>query len=379
MKIEVLKKERLQNSRNDKSLGIQTYGVNNDLPQQIRTLVRGSVSGVEGLETYSKFINGQGFNEATLYAYRVNNRGLSMDKLLRKISGDYAMFGGFALQFNYNALYEIDSINYVPFEHVRLGAVDENGNVAKVALHWDWGREFANIRRWKKEDIDYIDLFNPNPVLIQTQIQEAGGIERYKGQVLYYSKDGELTYPMPIYAAALNDMSTEAGLSVIDNRNVRNRFMSGGVMVQIKRDNENTQDKEAEDEVTGQLLQLQGDENACKIGLLTVASKEDVPVFLPLQTTNYDKDYTVTQQSVKDRIGRAFQQPPILRAENVSTGFDTDAMNSAYLYYNSMTETERFDIERVFEEIFKYWRDKEAFSDFSISPKQWDKVANLKN
>ena len=86
-----------------------------------------------------------------------------------------------------------------------------------------------------------------------------------------------------------------------------------------------------------------------------VESKDEIPQFVEFKTQNYDKEYTESRASVKDNIGRSFNQPPILRAENVNTGFSTTEMLSAYNYYNSVTTTDRFVLSRCFDEILKHW------------------------
>ena len=69
-------------------------------------------------------------------------------------------------------------------------ALDEEGNFTKIALHPDWGRRNLLSRRWRREDIDFIDLYNPDPEVIEQQVTAAGGWENYKGQIFYYSNEG---------------------------------------------------------------------------------------------------------------------------------------------------------------------------------------------
>lgn len=378
MKLDFVKKDQLLEIKNDKTLGIQTYGINNDFPQQILMLISSSVSAGQGIDNYSKFINGQGFNDINLWKQIVNRKGQTMDFILRMISEDYAIFGGFCLHFNYNMIYQICEINYVPFEDVRLGSINENGYCDKIKIHWDWTKQFRNLRKWDKKDIVSIDIYNPNPVMIKTQIEQAGGIEKWRGQVLYFTMNGNLEYPICNYVSSLVDMSTEQGLSTIDYRNVRNRFLSGGLLVNKKHGNDNTQENKDKDNYNSEenelefaLKSLQTDDNACKIASITVENNDDVPSWIPMQSNNYDKDYTVTKQSVKERIRTSFKQPPLLFSENVSTGFSTDDMQEAYKFYNNKTLQERYDIERVFIEVFTHWYEENNFMNFSITPLSW--------
>ena len=375
MRVSALKKDSPLYVSNDKYIyGVQTYGINNSFPQDVKLIVANSVTGGECVDIYGRFISGQGFlNEATA-KLQINKRQ-TMNELLKECSKDVAMFGGIGLHFNYNANYKITSINIIPFEHIRFKALDDNNKFDKVCIHWDWARQFRALRQWKKEDIVEIDLFNPDPVVIQEQVDNAGGWQNYKGQVYYFSNNGYKTYPMPIYQAALTDMNTEEGLMVIDNRNARNRFMIGGAFIEINNENNNTEsDEEFESKETDTekvLFDMQGDEESCKIIYMQVPNAESVPKFIPFESKNYAEDYDITNKNVSDRIGRSFMQPPILRAENVGANFGADLMMNAYKYYNNITTEERMTISRIFTEIFKYWKDENIVNDFSINPLAW--------
>lgn len=352
MKVTVLKKRKRYDSRNDKSLGIQTYGEKNDYPQQIKMVVDASGTGKSCVNVYSKFISGRGFYDKDFYKKVVNKKGQTNDYILSQISKDYALYGGFAIHVNYNANCQIVELQHIPFEHVRFSALDENGEFDKVAIHPDWGRQYLNLRKWKKEDIVFIDLFNPVKDEIEYQVLESEGWNNYKGQVYYYSNEGKKVYPIPIYDSVITDMNTQEGISNVLNRNARNNFFTSGMLI----DYMNVDDTEQqENETEKSLIEFQGDEEACKIIYTQVQSKEEKPDFLSFKGENFDKEFDSTKDYIKDSIGEAFNQPPILRAEDVGANFGADLMKNAYNFYNSVTENERLVIERVYEELFKYW------------------------
>ena len=364
MKIGKLKKEKCYDSRNDKTLGIQTFGEKNDYPQQVMEIVGASGTGSSCIDVFSKFIAGQGFNDSDFFNLVINRQGQTNDILLGLTAYDFAMFNGFALHVNYNANYKITQIHFVPFETVRLGALNDKGTYDTVSLHWDWGRRMTQLRKWNKDDIIVVDLFNPDPQVIEAQVTKAGGWSAYKGQVYYYSGNRANNYPLPKYDAELTDMSTEEGVSNISYRNARNNFLISGMLVDILNPDES---EEQENETEKSLLEFQGDDEAAKLMYVSVGSKEEVPQVVDFSPKNYDKEFTVTREKVKDDIGRSFNQPPILRAEDVGSNFGADALRNAYDYYNSVTEVERLQIERVFTHVFKYWNGTQ-FDDFSIVP-----------
>lgn len=346
MKASVLKTGgKRSESRNDKSLGIQTYGENNDYPQRCKELVNASGTARSCLKIYAKFIAGCGFTDTTFYNTQVNRQGHTNDYLLSQIARDYADYGGFALHVNYNGLCKIVEIQHVPFETIRFEKLDDYGEFYRVAVHPDWGRRNQALRRFKKEDICHFYLFDPDPCTIQLQVEEAGGWDSYTGQIYYYSDTGERTYPTPIYDSVLTDMSTEEGIANVKNRNARNNFLPAGMLIDKRNRSENS---EQQNNLERTLLEFQTDENACKLVLVEVDSEEEIPEFRTFDSNTYDKEFDYSEKSVQQNIGRAFNQPPILRAEDVGGNFGAELITNAYDYYNAITETERLVIEQVF-------------------------------
>lgn len=373
MKIGALKKEKPYESKADDSLKIQTFGEGNRFPQEVLWITQGSGTGSSCIDVYSNFIAGQGFRDKAFFGLTINRKNETSDSLLFNVATDYATFNGFCLHVNYNANFKVCEINWVPFENARIGAVTASGSFDKVALHWDWAKQFTKLKKWSKDDIHILDVFNPDPVVIQSQVAVAGGWDNYKGQVYYFAGGRAGKYPLPKYFATLTDMSTEQGISNLSYRNARNNFFPGGMLIDIINTNEST-DQEKENEAD--IIAFQGDEEACKIMYTSVKSKDEIPTFIPFESKNLDKEFTVTDEATRSRIGRAFNQPPILRAEDVGSNFGADSLLNAYNYYNSVTCKNRIAIERVFTEIFKHWGAFE-YSDFSIEPLSYAKGDSL--
>jgi hypothetical protein len=111
---------------------------------------------------------------------------------------------------------------------------------------------------------------------------------------------------------------------------------------------------------------MQGDENACKLWVVDIDSDEEVPELIPFQARSLDKEYTYTEESVQENIGRMFMIPPILRGVDIGAGFGATLMTEAYNFMNSVTQTERDSIKSAFMDIFKYYPIE--FSDVTIKP-----------
>lgn len=368
MKVSTLKITRQRDSVNNRSLNIQTYGDGNDLPQRIMEIVGASNTGHSCYDNYWKFIRGRGFRNSDFAGARINGYGDTADGLLLAVARDYAMFGGFAIHVNYDANFRISSVCHVPFEWLRFEALDNEYRFSRLAMHPDWGMRYIKLRRFSKDDIEYFRFFNPDPDVVAREVQEAGGWNGYKGQILYWSSAGDKVYPMPLFAAALTDMSSEEGLSNVTYRNVRCNFLPAGMVI----DRNNGINSDEQEEMTRkELSEFQGDSNAGKLFYINLRNGEEAPEFKAFDSRSTDKDFEKAEAKTPDIIGAAFVQPPILRAKDVGASFGADLMRNAYDFYNAQTETERQVVEAVFSRIFSLWHDGlvNADGDYGILPK----------
>lgn len=372
MKLESLKSEKQLRSRNDRIYHIQSYGLNNDYPQKLMEVVGSSITGGACVEQYARFLFGRGFRQRDFYSAPVNAKGDTADDVLAFIARDLAEFGGFALHVNYNALYEVTEVSPVPFEWLRLEELDDDYGCNRIAMHKDWGRRYQNLRRFRASDIEWFDFFDPDPETIREEVEKAGGWDAWKGQIYYYSRRGDKSYPLPIYDSAMTDMSAEEGLSNVCYRNIRNNYLPAGIF--IDHNNRANSEQQAE-ERKKELREFQGDTNAGRMLYVNLDEGDLEPEFKPFESNNTDKKYSQSDDKVPDRIGAAFCQPPILRAKDVGSNFGATAMKEAYDYYNSQTETERLTLERVMGDVFQHMSGIGRMNpdgDYSILPKVYD-------
>lgn len=376
MRAERLKAEKPIDSSVNRGLKIQTYGEQNDYPQRVDEIVEASETGSPCVRLYSKFIIGRGFSQERFFKSVVDSKGNTVDTLLQSIADDLAKFGGFAIHVNYNALYEITSASYVPFEWLRFEELDEDYRFNRLAMHQDWGRRNTKLRPFRVKDIELFHFFNPDPEIIAKEVEEAGGWNGYKGQILYYSNRGDRVYPTPIYNAALTDMSSEEGLANITLRNVRYNFLTAGMVVDY---DQSTNSDDQEQRTKDELKAFQGDTNAGLLMYVNIKNGDKAPDFVPFKGENYDKAFENADKKIPDNIGRAFNQPPILRAVDVGANFGADLMRNAYDFYNAVTESERMVVEQVFRRIFDHWHDKgiNPEREYEILPKVYRINATL--
>lgn len=371
MKASTLNTEQRIESVNNQNYGIQTYGTQNDYPQRLAEIVSASATGNKCVKIYKKFIVGRGFACPAFNNCLINSKGHTVSALLQSVAEDLAQYGGFAIHINYNALYEIVSVCHIPFEWLRFENLDDNFKFDKLKMHPDWGKRYSRLRKFDAKDIETFGFFNPDPEQIQREVDAAGGWYGYKGQILYYSSNGDKVYPTPIYEAVVTDMSVEEGLSNIAYRNARHNFLPAGMLLDY--DN-SCNSEEQEEEVKAELEKFQGDTAAGQIMYIQVENQEKAPEFVPFQGKNYDKEFSNAEEKTPQRIGGAFLQPPILRAEDVGASFGAELMQNAYNFYNTITEDERNVISEQFKKIFDLWHNKAvtAECDYYILPKVYE-------
>lgn len=390
MRVRDLKKKssRRLDANYSYALDIQTYGDDNLYPQTLRDIISASSTGSECSDRFADFIEGNGFTNELFSGYVVNRKGQTADDIHALVCKDVSLYNGMALHVNYNVYGEIVELHHIPFENCRLLEEDHNGYVAKIAVHPDWtGKKTHKGKaiRVTKENIDYIDVFNPVKEVVLAQIESAGGIEYYKGQVLWVSMAGNNIYPIGKGDRVVTEMSTDEGLANVKYRNVRNNFLPSGMVITKKgthttfdENGKEVEDASGNDSFSDMLVQLQGDTNSNKLLDVTLESDEEKPEFVPIVTQNYDKEFTVTDASVVERIYSAYGQEPWYCIRIGKVGFSGDILEDAFEYYNSIVSKQQRLIERTFERLFRYWYEvANPSNDYSVKPLKYVRNANV--
>jgi len=356
------------------SKGIKGYGTNNDYPQKVLEIVNSSGTGKTCMDIYVKFVEGAGFLDEILSNTVLNSRKERADSLLRKFAKDLKNFNGFACLVKYDGLgLPIEYFN-IPFEHCRL-QIESNGTyTGRIAVHPDW----TNItgRTFRMADVKFFNRFDPIKVI--DEMTEAGGPGAYLGQIFYFTADGDLEYPISPFDPIVTDMLTEESVSTVKHRNAKFNFLPAGILVRkgikprtldngsIDPNDPYNQEQQASSDW---IAKAQGDMNVSKIWVVDVDADEEVPVLIPFDAKNYDKEFDYTEKSVQQNIGAMFIIPPILRGIDVGTGFGSLLVGEAYQFMASVTNNERRMLETAFRDLLEYYMIK--FTDFTISPLQY--------
>jgi hypothetical protein len=345
--------------RPNQTFGILNYDIDNAYPQRMLELVSQSPTAKDCWNKRAKFIAGKGFEDAALAKQTINNKGLTLAKLLKAIATDKALFCGFGIHINYNANFKISSVNYVKFEDIRLGDTDNPETINKLAIYNDWGRKtWKNIMRSR---ITFLDRYSPDEKVIKHQVKEAGGWDKYKGQLLYFNPEVD-DYPLIEADSVWEDFETEAGIKIFNNREVKTGFLPSTMLFMQSRreDADNNTDfgngLNKPSQLEKDLAAFQGAKSAQKIIVIEYEDESAKPEFQPYAIQNNDKLFETTERSVEARIIKGFSVPKELINSEKSSGLSNGSeKKEAISEFNDNTSADRLELSEILEEVFSHY------------------------
>lgn len=354
-------KQRIQVKEN-KTDGILNYDVDNAYPQRMLSALAHSGKASTCVDWYRRFIIGQGFANENFKDAIINTEGETVNDILRFVTRDFARMNGFAIHVNYDLNANVTDIHWMPWKRTRLTKPDDKDLVGKIAVHKDWARERSTQIR--KNDIEFIDNFNSDPEIIMAQIESAKGIDKYKGQILWYSPEG-MNYPLVVFDPVLEDVKSDAGVAISRNSAILKGFKADRIFV-YKGKFESDDDRE---DFLDELEEFDGPENVNSTMLVEVKREEEIPEIIQIQTPKHDKMFELSEKVIMSNIRQQFHIPEVfINSTPGSLGQDSQ-LKQAEVFYNKDTEDERQMFERQFERLFaNFARPINETLDFSITP-----------
>ena len=283
--------------------GFINWGNINDFPQMLTGLYYSSSTHKSCVDFLVTAICGESIDTDSM----MPNYGETWDSFLNKLAMDLVLFGGYSFQVIMNKDGKTYSFFHEPFNNVRCGKPDEDGNISEMWVCKDW-TETAKNRPF---------------VLPRFGFNEDEKIEKGKAYLFYYSRysvDSEY-YPLPHYYGALKAIQTEAELLRYDLKSVLNNFSANGVVALDRIDDE----KERKQVIDGIQKMFTGAENSNTVMITFKNNSEDNPVTF----TPFDKDisnvnlFADNNSRTVDRILSAHRiaNPTLIGLPNSGTGF----------------------------------------------------------
>lgn len=337
-------------NREDKTYGIQGYDLDNLYPQRVRNAINSSGTATACANLLLKHLRGRGYKNAALEDLIVNLAGQTLGDIHRLLCADRSMYRGWTYHVSYNAMLEPVEIKHVPFEYVRLAYPDDMGSVLTAKVYPDWAKESG--KPVDRKLIKEFDLYTDDPLVIQEQVERAGGFDKWNGHIYYYSESGPHVYPPAVCDAVFEDVLTDAGIKMWKFRGISNDFMASYFWIF---NGEFASETEREEYVTA-VNSFQGVDNSHKVLVVECPVPASKPEIVPIQKQDNDRVYELTETTVRENIIRAHGQPLMLHAIHQAGSLGlTKEWEEAKKNYDERTEDDRVALGYTFEPVISRW------------------------
>ena len=351
--------ERLYTQKNryfndSKNRGIINYGEGNDYPDCFERLILSSQTATACWRIMSSFIAGEGFVDPeigkTIVGYDRGNK-ITLDRLKYMIASSLAMYNGVYIHANKNIYNEVSDVSVLPFKNCRLSVPDDFGYSGKTAVCQNWSKLY------NKNKVKWYNDFSLNDVVTEKEIQNAGGINEWTGQIYHFFHDNHFAYPLSIFDPVEFEMNTEQLVQVYKNREIANGFNSKTV-IYVPRANSDDEFRQMQDDIHSfmgpdgakeLIVECDYDQDA---NLITNGYK-----FEALKS-NIDADmFSETyQKSLTNNIRKAANGMPAVLIDYSNEGLGQvsgESLKSAYSYYNAMTADYRENVRDILSTLFE--------------------------
>ena len=277
----------------------------------------------------------------------------------------------------------ISNFKVIPFKQGRIGIMDSFKYHGKILVNnglGGWGD--ADL---KKDNVVYYDTFNPEPEVVKSQIKKQVGINKYRGQVLYFNMDRKYVYPLSRIHAVYRDCHNEALASTYKNRILTDGFFGRTMAVTRKLVSDEHMPDEEDDsedalfrrrgvekgmserqEFADTLKGFLGADRAEGVLLVEVDSKheklEDAFTLVNLESKINDKLFEYTEKSSLEKIAMRYKNIPLVLITNPDSsmfGTSGEAYTQAEILYQKNVSQERSIVERILSTILSRMRDVE--------------------
>lgn len=280
------------------------WGENNKLPEYLWDCYLKCSNLQSIVNTVADYIVGDGID--TSFNYNSDDDE-SIEEVIKKITLDYILFGGFAVECIRNSHGDIVRVNYQNVMNVRV-----NEELDTAFLSNKWGS-------WSGKKIVSLPLYNRDK-------QQPHFIFYYRGSITRNIN------PIPIWISALKSVEVLNQTRNFNLNNITNNFSGGAVISFNGTQLKSKEMKEIKEKLEGGYT---GSDNAGKLLVVNNPNGEGKVEITRLQPDNMGDLYKGLQQSSIDDLFVAFRVNPILLGKNdTNGGFNKQEFAEAYKLYN---------------------------------------------
>lgn len=243
-----------------------------------------------------------------MFEKTVNKNGDTILDIIQRISTDYLIFGGFALQVIRNAVGNISEIYWIDFTKIRS---DKKNEVFFFSDEWD--KSYGRVK--------YIiyPKFNPND-------SNPTSIFYYKGNKT------RCTYPTPIYNAAITSCELEKKINEFHLNEISNNFLTSKII----NFNSGVPDDDLKNEIERNINEkFSGAENAGRILISFNNNKDSETTVADIPQDEFGERYDALHKRSREQIFTAFRATPnLFGLMTETTGFNEQEFLEAFKLYN---------------------------------------------
>jgi hypothetical protein len=311
------------------------YGDLNLFPDKLIELYNSSAMHATCINAIKDGIFGEGIS--VIGNEYCNTKGETIDDVFEKVVLDYTLYQGYSLNVIWNREGTgIAEIYHIPFNNVRSGKMDEDDQVIEYFFtnHWD------NTRKY--------------PAKAYRSFSATDNKGDNASQIFYYYgyTPGNDYYPLPAYAAGLNDITLDAKVSRFHVNNISNG-LAPSLFISFK--NGIPTPEQRRDVYTEIESTFSGEENAGRF-FLSFSDADTAPEVTPITAAN-DSYYLTLEERISSRIltSHRITSAALLGIKD-STGFSSvaDEILVAYSHFEgTVIEPKRKKIVTSFGYILK--------------------------
>ena len=243
-----------------------------------------------------------------IFEKTVNKNGDTINDIIQRISTDYLIFGGFALQVIRNAIGEITELYWIDFTKIRS---DKKNEV--FFFSEDWCKSYVRVK--------YIiyPKFNPDD-------SNPSSIFYYKGNKT------RGTYPTPLYNAAITSCELEKKINQFHLSEINNNFLTSKII----NFNSGVPDDDLKNEIERNLNEkFSGSENAGRILISFNNNKDSETTVADIPQDEFGERYDSLAKRSTSQIFTAFRATPnLFGLPTETTGFNQQEFAEAFKLYN---------------------------------------------
>lgn len=346
----------------DKKLEIHTNGIDNAYTERMERYRNNSITATMASNKMIQYVIGKGFGEAD----NLLIGGIKLIDLADDIAHDLVDNRGVFIHANYDANYDVSNFKVIPFAQCRIGEKDSKEYNGKILVYKDW------TGKVDKKNVQVLNVYNPDKKIVAYQVEKAGGIEKYKGQVFFYNMDSQYYYPLARIDPVNHDCNSEYNASIYKDNILENGFIQSTFFITRPLVDDGFIDQNDRDAIRNRQLQESEREIFRKSGKQMLGAKgvggflhmevdfsgEDLSKAIEIKTVKSDVNpalFQFVEESATKKILMAYNNIPsgLVVSESSVFGNSGDALRVMKETYWEETWKERNLLETIINDFLK--------------------------